>query len=244
MFSFTETNRPAEGEEYQEPIHHISYWWSSCYSHPVPNPNPSSVAISSHGNYGSDKGKSLSTSNPGTRRTHTDPIWDFDLTINSGIQNNGVAPTFLLDAALRKQYAQSRGVPVGFHHRVHDKLYARLRAMGTSERLCGEEITVRSCLSAGVGGAVSFSSLLSLIGNSRFHDPKIEACRMSIGASSLKNILHRLEERGEVDVTVNVSGDISIMALSQNVYDKSVKRHSSTTVKLPIKLRKFACLNN
>ena len=56
------------------------------------------------------------------------------------------------------------------------------------------------------GGVVSMSTLFATLCTSHFADENIEACRLNITIPMIVNILHRLQDAGEVDVTMSNAG--------------------------------------
>jgi hypothetical protein len=267
LFSYTETSRLTEGEEYTEPVRRVSYWFSGCYkgnnnNNNNNNNNPVITSVDgSHINQVDPAAKSVNELV--LVRSSVLSVDKFLKEFESVESTSKSEPTYLLDAARR--YYASVGHPTSANHqlayprnkaclmlppRKYHKLHATLTNMPLTERLFFENKVVRSCLASmpnfTLPTGVSLTTLNDVITASHFHEMNMEACRLHITTSSLKLIVRRLEENGEVEILISSTGEVMLTAISPSLIE-----HVKSTVRtiaganwikksgLPLKLRKM-----
>lgn len=254
LFSHTEVNRESsrssggnasKDEDYVEPIRRISYWWSDCYRHQY---------------YDSVAGCTTAAPANGDLSDREETA-----AVGGGSMSSGLkAPTFMLDVFKRHRLKQtvSGAVNVPISHDDDDNNLTSsskcsdVLQLTMYERMNLECVTLRSvlvsfkafCAVSGPFAAfsgskgVTLTQLLAATKEAQFADAKVEACRREIVTlRHVIDIVHRLQEQGEVDVTITNAGEVSLVANEKLSYVKeSLPPIPSWMLRggLPLKLRK------
>ena len=90
--------------------------------------------------------------------------------------------------------------------------------------------------------AICFQDLESVLFHARFHDLRLEACRLAMSIEDVKAVIRRLEEASEIEVTFSVKGEILIHLLAQEESEEPMDTFapelSSNANSVPLKFRK------
>ena len=246
LFSFTETNKSADNDEYMEPTRRIGFWWSGAYD----ESGMRYFTVSKRDPIGKKKEASLASAgtsadaNPSssTSSAPSPALAKMNAALESDWRNEQIP--HLLATACRMA-----GMPAPVPAIKTKKARRRadiLHNMSILTRHTLECIVLRSCLLASKDRSMTLSTLVSTIEGGIFHAEELEACRSSMDTRSIRLAIRRMESISEAEVTYSSAGEV-IVHILQPQEDLTGEEVSGVNGEswgrpgLPLKLRK-ACM--
>jgi len=232
LFSFAETHRPNEVNDYVDPTRRISYWCSSVY-------NESSVKSDNQLKSRIKKDKEVSKVSTDSDETK--------LIKRQKNDNNELEPTYLLDGIRRIHSIDNVPKYVSTTHIQRCKAIRCYNDLKIIDRTNIECKIVKSCMLSTANKSIPIHNLLKIISSSRFLDYKEEICRQNMEIESLKAAVRRLELVGELEVVLNADGEFMVQGVStqsSSHIDQSLFESPFGLQGLPLKLRKSNSLIN
>jgi hypothetical protein len=277
IFSHSEAHKPSsnDGDDYTAPTRRVSYWWSGAYDEASGFASATLAQVNTAGGRNSLKKQQalaalensaavtvpyyLPGALPGNRTAACSSSAATAATGGlAGASSSSMAgnipppPTYLLDAARRLFNMPMQ--PMGFTWpKKLCKSSKILSSMSLLRRQHLEATVIMSCFMASPAPQLQFTKLLSVIQQSRFPDPAVEACRQYLGPEGLKLAVKRLEDKGLVEVSYTHAGQLAVDVLqpvAQMTANCAVKGPLSASVAtgispawtvqgVPLKMRKF-----
>lgn len=232
LFSFAETHRPNEVNDYVDPTRRISYWCSSVY-------NESSVKSDNQLKSRIKKDKEVSKVSTDSDETK--------LIKRQKNDNNELEPTYLLDSIRRIHSIDNVPKYVSTTHIQRCKAIRCYNDLKIIDRTNIECKIVKSCMLSTATKSIPIHNLLKIISSSRFLDYKEEICRQNMEIESLKAAVRRLELVGELEVVLNADGEFMVQGVStqsSSHIDQNLFESPFGLQGLPLKLRKSNSLIN
>jgi hypothetical protein len=226
MFSFTETNKSADNDEYIEPTRRIGYWWSDAYDESGVKYFTMSRREAPNNKKNNNKDiEQKDKSNDSKEGTNIEKIFPQ--------QSNEVH--HLLNCA-RRMARWTAPPPVtkkGFCE-------IALHNMTLPQRQALEMRIIRSCLVASSTPTMTLSAIIASIKNTYFMENNLEAVRVTMTNKEVRMAIRRLEIDSEAEVTYSQKGEVQVSGLQYDI-DTVDPLHGevwSTKPGLPLKMRK------
>ncbi len=226
LFSFAETHRSNDTNDYIDPTRRISYWSSSAYNESLVNSD-----IHSKSRIKKDKDVNKITDCEETKflkRSHKNDICERE-------------PSYLIDCIRRIHSMDNVPKYVSTTPIQRCKTIRCYNELKLVDRANIECKIVKSCMLSSPTTSMTLQNLLKVISSSKFLDFMEEVCRQNMEMESLKAAVRRLELLGELEVVVNAIGEFVVQGVnlqySDNT-DQTLIQSSYSFQGLPLKLRK------
>jgi hypothetical protein len=196
LFSFTETNKSADNDDYMEPTRRIGYWWSGAFD----EAGARYFTASKREPAGSKK-----------KDTSNDKIGNVEGDDDEDTSKASVSSTHLITTA--RKLAGWTAMPPAVKGKSAMRREEILHDMSILQRHYLECAVVRSCLMTAKERSMTLAALVSTIKNASFHDEAQEACRWTLDETSIRVTIRRMETVSEAEVTYSVKGDVTVHML-------------------------------
>lgn len=212
-------------EEY-EPVRRVSYWWSTSFDDRLHQLHPHSLKIN---DTTATESATTSASRKETSKEAKDAAesLDFSLSSASAIAASAATETtpplvssYLIDTARRLHQMATGAVPAVWtapHQNDARALDAidHVNSLTLYQRMTVETVVVRTLLMATTMVHILFTELMTMLHNAQFLDPVHDACRYLLidQKPAVVDILHRMEEKGEIEVAYTRDNKLVITLL-------------------------------
>lgn len=208
LFSYAIPQRPMhrygldgmDGDQFAmlEPVRRVSYWWSSAYSDRAlvtPVAVPTAVGT-------------------GTEQQQLNSLDSQQSSTTSAVT---AEPAYMLDMA-RRMYGMDSSSPTrssGLHspYQIKAKAIELVMQATLFQRMEAENVAVRSALLSAACPLVLVSQLEEVLHTCHLIDPLAEACRQCSSHQTVLDTLHRLEDKGEVEVLYTAHNQLVVSML-------------------------------
>jgi hypothetical protein len=206
IFSYTEVFRPSETDEYITPTRRVGYWWSSAYDEAGAN-----FSTSSKGHRVDKK------SSPATVDSLSSPFPTAAVKVPSS-RTRPPEAHHLLDCIQRLSGKATAAPPPSGKW---SKIYQASKKQTLFSRVASACSVVKSCLSVLPAEGSTLEDIYRAVCSAHFIAPDLETTRSTLGLGELKEIMYRLEQMGDVEVTYDNNGCLSFKFLLQFLEEKT-----------------------
>jgi hypothetical protein len=223
-------------KEEHEPVRRVSYWWSTSFDDRLHQLHPHSLKVNetAPGPQPTTTATATTTAEPATTSTSRkeatkEAAESFEFSLSSSSSSAAAAASetpqpvvssYLIDTARRLHQMATGAVPAAWTTpHLHDTraldAIDHVNSLTLYQRMTVETVVVRTLLTATTMAHVLFTELMAMLRDAQFLDPVHDACRFFLidQKPAVVDVVHRMEERGEVEVAYTRDNKLVITLL-------------------------------